>query len=333
MSGFQASKQLVRDYYMALDATPAEGILSVVDGFTSDDYIWRGMHPFYTQRHAAAVSEVFFQPLRRSFSSIQRRQDIFLAGRNFSSKEEEDWVCSMGHLMALFDSDWLGIPSTGKLVFLPYVEFHRISEGAISETASFCDIISLIHQAGQHPLPEQTGASIINPGPRTHDGLLFDPQDPEEGGKTLALIRKMLDDLISSGVHSSKDELRSTWHEDMSWFGPAGIGAAYTIDRYEEQHQRPFADGLRNIEFLGHRCFFAEENYGCLFGWASLTMNSSGGFMGLPASDCQTQMRLVDVYRREGDKLIENWIFIDLLHFLSLLGLDVLGRMKRIRRS
>ncbi len=333
MSDFQASKQLVRDYYKALDAAPAEGILSVVDGFTSDDYFWRGMHPFYTQRHAAAVSEVFYQPLRRSFSSIQRRQDIFLAGRNFSSDEGEDWVCSMGQLMALFDSDWLGIPSTGKLVFLPYVEFHRISAGAISETASFCDIISLMHQAGQHPLPEQTGASIISPGPRTHDGLLFDPQDPEEGRKTLALIRKMIDDLISSGVHSSKDELRSTWHEDMSWFGPAGIGATYTIDRYEEQHQGPFADGLKNMDSLGHRCCFAEGNYGCLFGWASLTMKSSGGFMGLPASDIQTEMRLVDVYRREGDKLIENWVFIDLLHFLSLQGLDVLGRMKRIHRS
>ena len=87
------------------------------------------------------------------------------------------------------------------------------------------------------------------------------------------------------------------------------------------------------MKSLGHRCCFAEGNYGCLFGWASLTMKSSGGFMGLPASDIQTEMRLVDVYRREGDKLIENWIFIDLLHFLSLQGLDVLGRMKRIHRS
>ncbi len=54
--------------------------------------------------------------------------------------------------------------------------------------------------------------------------------------------------------------------------------------------------------------------------------------MGLPASDIKTEMRVVDIYRREGDKLAENWIFIDLLHFLYLLEVDVLGRMKKILR-
>jgi hypothetical protein len=41
---------------------------------------------------------------------------------------------------------------------------------------------------------------------------------------------------------------------------------------------------------------------------------------------------LADIYRRDGDKLAENWIFLDLLHFLSMQGLDVLGRMKHINR-
>jgi hypothetical protein len=37
-------------------------------------------------------------------------------------------------------------------------------------------------------------------------------------------------------------------------------------------------------------------------------------------------MRVVDIYRRDGDKLAENWVFIDLLHWLSMQGLDVLKR-------
>ena len=53
----------------------------------------------------------------------------------------------------------------------------------------------------------------------------------------------------------------------------------------------------------------------------------------MPASDRSTEMRVVDIYRRDGDKLAENWIFIDLLHFLHLQGLDVLGRTKRILRT
>jgi hypothetical protein len=43
-------------------------------------------------------------------------------------------------------------------------------------------------------------------------------------------------------------------------------------------------------------------------------------------------MRIVDIYRRDGDKLAENWVFIDLLHYLSMQGLDVLARMRETRR-
>ena len=84
--------------------------------------------------------------------------------------------------------------------------------------------------------------------------------------------------------------------------------------------------GLADIVFNGHICHLAEGKYGGFFGWANLTMTPSGGFMGLPASDRRVDMRVVDIYHREGDKLAENWIFIDLLHFLSMQGLDVLGR-------
>ena len=41
-------------------------------------------------------------------------------------------------------------------------------------------------------------------------------------------------------------------------------------------------------------------------------------------------MRVVDVYRRDGDKLAENWVFIDLLHWLHMQGLDVLARMRQL---
>ena len=53
--------------------------------------------------------------------------------------------------------------------------------------------------------------------------------------------------------------------------------------------------------------------------------------MGLPASERTTEMRVVDIYRREGDKLAENWVFIGILHYLRLLGVDVLARCPGMR--
>ena len=49
--------------------------------------------------------------------------------------------------------------------------------------------------------------------------------------------------------------------------------------------------------------------------------------MGMPASGKAGEFRVIDIYRRDGDKLAENWIFIDILHYLNTLGLDVLDRM------
>lgn len=332
MGEFQDNKQLVRKYYEELDAATDNDINRVLGHYTSDDYLWRGMHPFYEQRGADDVAEIFWKPFRGSFSHIQRRMDVFMAGRNDIDGGKTEWVCSMGHLMGLFDEDWLGIPSTGKMGFLRYVEFNRITAGKISETALFCDIISVMKQAGVEPLPAQTGAFFITPGPRTHDGLLYEPQDPAESARTLNLINRMIDDLVGSDLESPQDELAQTWHDDMIWFGPAGIGASYTRERYQEQHQGPFSDGLDDIRFNGHICRLAEGSYGGFFGWSNLSMKPCGGFLGLPAFNKDVNMRVVDIYRRDGDKLAENWIFIDLLYFLMQQGDDVLERTRRILR-
>ncbi len=330
MPDYQDSKALVLNFYEELEAAAADHVGSVLNRYTSSDYRFRGVHPFNELNGADAVADTLWQPLLNAFTPMQRRQDIFMAGTN--SVDGTEWVTSMGKFMGLFDNDWLGIPPTGKITFLPYVEFSRISDGKICESAFFCDIIRVMKQAGLTPLPMQTGAEIINPGPRTHDGLLFDIQDEAESGKTLDLVDRMCDDLVSDGLESPSITLDKTWHKDMIWFGPSGIGATYTIDRYQIQHQGPFGAGLDNIVFNGHLCHYAEGTYAGFFGWPNLTMTSSGGFMGLPASNRRVHMRVVDMYRRDGDKLAENWIFIDMLYWMMQQDVDVLERMRRILR-
>ena len=330
MTDFQAGKALVRRFYGELDAAPADGVGEVLARYAADGYRFRGLHPFHEQEGAEAVAEVFWQPLRRAIGPIQRRQDVFMAGVN--EIDGAEWVCSMGHLMGLFDHAWLGIPPSHRMTFLRYAEFHRITEGRIGETALFFDLLSVMRQAGLRPLPPSTGAELLTPGPLTHDGLLYEPQDPAASARTLALVNRMRKDLVSSGLESPGPELGRTWHDDMIWFGPSGIGATYTIERYQGQHQRPFRSGLQDITFQGHVCRLAEGNYAGWFGWPNLTMKARGGFLGMPACERTVSMRVVDVYRREGDKLAENWIFIDLPYFLKQQGLDVLERTTRIGR-
>ena len=156
----------------------------------------------------------------------------------------------------------------------------------------------------------------------------------EEGVATLALVNKMVNDLTelneSGAMGCPPEVLERTWSKDMIWYGPAGIGATYTIPRYQEQHQLPFRDNLADKKFHGHVCRFAEGNFACFFGWPNLSNRPIGGFLGLPGSDVNAAMQVVDVYRREGDKLAENWVLIDLPYWLKQQGLDVLDRTQKI---
>jgi hypothetical protein len=329
-NSYQKNKAFILKYYNELESATADTVDNVLKKYTSPNFKWYGVHPFNEQEGSEAVVETFWRPFYQAWAHLQRRQDVFMAGTN--EIDGTEWVTSMGHFMGLLDGSWLGIPATRKMTFLRYADFNCIKDGKICKTGFFCDIIGVMHQQGIQPLPPQTGASFIYPGPRTHDGLQYEPQDGAETMKTLGIVNQMccdLDILNQSGNDCPPPEfLCSTWHDDMIWYGPAGIGATYTTPRYQEQHQHPFRMGLKDKVFNGHVCRFAEGNYAGFFGWPNLTNTPVGGFLGLPANEIRADMRVVDIYRREGDKLIENWVIIDLPYWLKQQGLDILERMR-----
>ncbi|MFK7995170.1 MAG: hypothetical protein AB8B87_13585 [Granulosicoccus sp.] len=347
-SAIEAAKRQVCNLCDAFDHAGIDELTTILEQHTARHYRWRGLHPFNEQQSATDVVDVFWKPLRQAFTSLQRRVDIFLASHNTIETPEHNvstvehansiWTCQMGHFMGLMDKPWLDIPPTGRMVFIRFVEFHRIHEGVICESALFIDLISVMRQAGQYPLPPSTGASFIYPGPASSDGVLHSVHPPEQGQTTMALINRMIDDLSEANKRAQlnnddlvpREVLARCWHENMLWYGPEGIGATYTIDRYQQQHQYPFRFNLSGKTFNGHICRFAEGNYGCFFGWPNLTNTARGGFMGLPASNIPADMRVTDIYRRQGDKLIENWVIIDLPHWLAMQGLDVLARMRQL---
>jgi len=117
----------------------------------------------------------------------------------------------------------------------------------------YFDIPHLMIQAGHTPFLSATAAHMVQPGPMTHDGLLHDIQDAATGEQTLAAINRMIGELGQwQSKLSLEDELRQSWAEDMIWWGPAGIGATYTIERYAKQHSAPFRAGLTDRSKTQH---------------------------------------------------------------------------------
>ncbi len=335
---FQAEKAVVRRFHDALDRAGPQAIADAVRPHVAQGWRWRGVHPFDELQGADAVAAGFWQPLRTALARMQRRPDIFMAGDNNVVGADVKggagrWVVQMGHLLGLFDRPLLGIRPTGRIVMLRFAEFNRIEEGRIAETLMFVDLPHLMMQAGQWPLPPQTAAHLVQPGPRTHDGLMYEPQDPARGRATHAAIHAML---ANPGrgffVPDAAALLAKAWRDDMVWWGPAGIGAAYTIHRYLQQHSDPFDKAFwAHCESLGEIASIAEGAFGGFVGYPSMRMTNAGGYMGMTGVSGPADMRLIDLYRQQDGKLAENWVFIDMLHFLNMQGLDVLARMDAVQ--
>lgn len=329
MADYQDAKALVRAANAAVDAAGPGGVAEALTPFVAPNIQWRGMYPFHEQTGAAAIADAFWGPLKIAMGPLRRRPDIYFAGRNELDGFNTVWVVEMGHLMGTWDAPWIGLAASRKLSFLRYCEFHRIAGGKIAEVACYVDILNLLAQSGRHPPSGTTGSVILTPGPAMHDGLLYDAHPEAEGRKTIGLVSDMVTDLRANKVGSPADHMARFWTPDMCWFGPGGIGASAFFNGYRRGHSGPFEDGLDYVHHTEHVTRVGEGNFGAFFGYPSLTLHSKGGFLGLPQSDIAADMRIVDLYRRDGDKLAENWIFIDIPHFMNMQGVDILAELGR----
>ncbi len=318
------AKAVVRAFQTALDAAPAGATAAAIAPHTVPEMRWRCVHPFGVLHGAEAATRVW-DPLKAAFRRLHRRKDLVFAGTNEIDGGATVWVVAMEHFAGLFDAPWLGLRPTGKLTLLRSCSFFRVEGAQIADVVLHFDIPHLMAQTGQSPFASQTGADVSHLTPNQVPGWVHTAGDPAESAATLARMGAMGARLGQwrSGL-PLEEELRHDWHEDMVWWGPAGIGATFTIDRYAAQHARPFRTAFSDRSPSTHIARLAEGTLGGFFGWPNFTARMTGDFLGVTATGQVGEFRVIDVYRREGDLLAENWVFIDLLHFLHTQGIDVM---------
>ncbi len=328
MAKYSEVKQLVNNYLQDIATCPVGDIEKVLDTYMSDDYTWEGVYPFMDLSGKQAVADTFWRPIKESLLCMQRRQDIFMAGED---KEGATWVTSMGQLMGLFDKEFLGIRTTGKMQHLQYVEFSRVENGKIAHTAIFVDLLGFMKEAGCYPLPPETGHYFVYPGPKDHNGLMFEDAPYEKAEASYKIVYDMIYDLdsLNTGNDTPQDMLRKSWHEDMIWYGPCGVGASYTIPRYQHQHQMPFRKNMSDKSVNPINAWFAEGDFVCFY--CSMETKHDGGWLGLPEGRKIVNLRGdLDVYYLKDGKISENWCLFDIPYWLYQQGFDVFDRTRTI---
>ncbi|MEM6474988.1 MAG: nuclear transport factor 2 family protein [Pseudomonadota bacterium] len=324
----ETAKSVARQFENLWVTAPLDDLASSLKPHLDAGYKWRGSRPFYEQPSLDALCDNVFAPLRRAFSDLDRRSFLEIAGTNDADDGASVWTCSLGMLSGAFIGEWLGLKPTRQLIQIRFAEFHQVVRGKISQSALLIDLADVLQQIGLDPFPNQLGSRHIFPPPLK--GLRASgEQSIAQGAKTMALLNRMIADLDllnKSGNDTCTPEyLARCWREDMAWYGPAGIGSMKTIELYQQQHQFPFRQGLKNKRYHGHVARFAEGDFAAFFGWPNLTNSPREGYLGLPESDTKGEMRVVDVYRREGDRLAENWVIIDFPHYFMSFGIDLIA--------
>lgn len=305
----------------ALARADRAGRRTILGDLWVEDAVVHASHPVGTLAGREAFEGAVLAPLKAAFPDLERRDDILVGG----SHHGVDWIAATGHYHGVFAAPFLGIPAHEGWASLRYGEFYRLEDGRVAEAYLLYDLLDLMRQAEVNPWRKGLGRETLVPGPATRDGVRLGAPDPAASAASLALVEAMLGPLFEPDRASMGME--RFWSPDMMWFGPCGIGTTRGIDGFHRLHQDPWTAAIPDWRADLDTPHVADDAYVAFLGWPSIEATQTGPMLGIPPTGRRVEINLMDFWRREGDLLAENWIFIDLPHMALQLGVDVFAEM------
>ncbi|MDT3437163.1 ester cyclase [Haloarcula sp. 1CSR25-25] len=315
----------IHEFAQSINGTTHGTLPTFTEEYYHPNVEWYGPAPVGELSGRRAVREGFWEPLLTAFPDLERT-DYMLFGGTF---EGEEWVAAAGRFVGTFEAEWLGIPATGHATWIQYGALYRVVDGRIAETRVLFDVLDVLRQAGYRAVPS-LAPEVVTPGPSTRDGVVLDDGSDDGTEQTLRLVEDMIFDGLGAYDGEDLDSMRMEeyWHEDFMWYGPAGIGTTRGIDGFQEFHQGPWLKAFPDRGTGGDAVRVAQDDYCAWTAWPSGEATHLGdGLMGLPATGETVTFRVIDLWRREGHLLRENWVFIDMIDLLDQLGVDVFERL------
>jgi len=193
-------------------------------------------------------------------------------------------------------------------------------------------------QSNAWPMAPSLGREWHTPGPITQDGMVDATDQKSRSEYCQTHVLNMLTAMSRHPTEPAETmELERFWHPKMTWYGPAGIGTARGISGFRHWHQIPFLNAMPDRGQFPNETtlhFFSEGDYVAVTGWPDMVQTVTGsGWMGIAPNGRKVQMRSLDFWRLDGEKIRENWVLIDLLDVYQQLGVDVLARMREFNKS
>ena len=323
-------RKIVDGLRQLASAAPDE-IGAVAASLFAPDATYLAGHPINQMRGTAELIERYLAPMKRAMPDLERRDDILMAGH----WQGADWISATGYYYGTLAGEWLGLRPADKWVYVRFGEFYRIEGGRIVDAYAMLDWVDVFRQLGVNPLRPALGVEGLCPPPLEQDGLRLGDGDAAAAERSLKLVEAMIFEGMWAfdGVNHETMRFHDFWTPDMMWYGPGGIGTTRGIDNFYRYHEGPFNEAWPDFKGGNHVARFGDGPFTCSTGWPSIRATHTGGdFLGLAPSNRAITMRVMDWWRRDGDRLSENWIFIDLPDLFAQLGRDLFEEVRERQR-
>ncbi|MEX0276821.1 MAG: ester cyclase [Ruegeria sp.] len=311
-------------------------VQQVLETLCAPDAVFHCCHPFGDQIGPRAFFENVLTPLRTAWPDAERRDWLVMAGED---EHGQNWVGCGGHYVGTFAGPLLDIPPSGHLVHMRFHEYYRIVDGKVAEMQMIWDLPEVMMQVGAWPMSPSLGAEIFIPGPAAEDGLNRPDRSEIESNASRDLIVDMLNHMKRHPSQGGPEvmEMARFWHENMTWYGPAGIGTCRGIRGFRNWHQIPFLSGMPDRgqyldEITYH--FFGDGPYAAVTGWPDMVQTvTHDGWLGIAPSGKKITMRSLDFWRISDGRIRENWVMVDMLDAYRQLGVDVFRRLREFNKA
>ena len=334
-------KRLLAGFFDATAAAAPTALEAVLASHCQPDCVWDIAHPFGRCIGHAQVAEEFWRPLSRAMADWDFRPAMMLSGRY----EDAPHVNALGIIMGTLAGEFLSLPATHQLSFLRFGISVRIEDGQFAHVHIMLDLIDLMRQVGHYPLRTMPGTGEQWPFAPGHAGFSLDIVDGERAARSLAIVLQMqyglpagheiVDSASAAAAHSPH------WHRNMNWYGPAGIGSARGMRGFRDYHGALFLKAFPDRSGIartpgtgpdraGDYVRLGDGRFAVTGGWPAMRGSHTGGqWLGLPPTGRELSMRVADWYRLdEDDKIVDNWVMIDIPHMLDQMGIDIFDDLR-----
>ncbi|NBN96093.1 MAG: hypothetical protein EBT17_00090 [Actinobacteria bacterium] len=288
--------------------------------------LFRVSAPFEASRGVRAWQGGIAGPITSAISD-----SVFTTAMRLDSEVIEGrWQsASWGTLKGNFAAPLCGLRPSHSTVELRIGLVADVVDERLDRCTVMVDLLDLAVQTGQLLTAAPLGVAERWPLPKV---------DPSAGksAETLEVVRAMQSDLHDDA--STREQMLTAahlrhWESDFIWAGPGGIGVTEASQGFVDHHQLPFRRAFPdrvgggalppgdNSGSTGHFVKFAQGAWAVTGGWPSVKATHTGnGWLGLPASNKPVTLRVFDFYEVTNYKITTNWVFIDIVDFLTSIG-------------